>query len=41
MVDKFEKEWKEYEIEVTHTYKHNYYGQKTNIRIKDSECIVL
>lgn len=38
---KIKREWTEYEIEVTHTYPHNHYGQKTVIRIKDNECKVL
>lgn len=38
---KIKKEWKEYEIEVTHTWPHNYFGQKTTIKIREDECRVL
>jgi hypothetical protein len=38
---KVQTEWDEYEIEVTHTYPHNHFGQKTTIKIKDSECRIL
>lgn len=38
---KIQLEWKEYYIEVTHTYPHNHFGQKTQIRLKETDCKVL
>lgn len=38
---KIKREWKEYEINVKHTYPHNHFGQKAAIRIKEDECKVL
>lgn len=38
---KIQREWDEYEIEVTHTYPHNHYGQNTTIRLRETECKIL
>jgi len=38
---KEQKEWKEYVIEAIDKCPCNFQGQKTLIRIKDDECIVL
>ena len=38
---KVQKTWNEYEIEVTHTYPHNHFGQKTTIKLNETECKIL
>lgn len=38
---KVQKTWNEYEVEVTHTYPHNHFGQKTTIKLDETECRVL
>lgn len=38
---KIQKTWNEYEIEVTHTYPHNHYGEPTTIFLRETEGKIL
>ncbi len=38
---KVQKTWKTYTIKTKHTYPHNHFGQETEIRLGEDECLVL